>query len=136
MKNISLAGGIIVDADNSILLLHRSTSTLVQRETPWGKIEDNETPESTAIRELKEELNVDVNISRLIGQKEFSENGYCMNYFWFRVEVLSGTPVINEPEKFDDLKYFSINQLVEYQEHLSPNTKNLLNCLRKNEIYL
>lgn len=122
---INLAGGIIKDKKSRILLLHRNTPTLVQWELPGGKIETEEIASEAAIRELKEELDVDVQIKNYIGKAFFSDskNDYC--YYWFDCEIISGIPIIVE-EKFDNLQFFSMEELLEMKELLSPNMLNLL----------
>ena len=42
MKKIELAGAIILDKDNRILLIHRNTPELKQWELPGGKLEKDE----------------------------------------------------------------------------------------------
>ncbi len=48
-----------------------------------------------------------------------------MEYVWFLAKIVSGKPKIME-EKFDDLKYFSWDELQKMENRLSPNTKNVL----------
>ncbi len=67
MKKISLAGCVLIK-ENKILLLNRIKTGWY--ELPGGKIEDNETPEQTAVREIKEELCCDVNIIKHLGKKD------------------------------------------------------------------
>ena len=114
--NIELAGAVIHNEKNEILLIHRNTPNKEQWELPGGKIEKNESPEEAAIRELKEELNVDI--------KDFKEDDFKMRYNWFEAEILSGTIKLME-EKFDKFKFFSNNELLE-TNNLSENMKNYL----------
>lgn len=126
--NISLAGGILKDNEGRILLLHRNTIKLKQWELPGGKIENNEKPSEAAIRELQEELGVCVSITDYLGNKEFVENGYIMNYYWYECIIIQGTPRVME-NKFDMLKFWSVSELDDIYEELSPNMKNLLPLL-------
>ncbi len=117
---INLAGCVIIK-DDAILLLHRIKTDWY--ELPGGKVEENEDPQTTAIRELKEELNIDVEIIRKIGQKDFSENNNVMHYTWYLAEMKENQiPRINEPEKFDRFEYINIKDLQNHQ--LSPNMVN------------
>jgi len=61
MKKV--AAGII-EKDGKILIAHRKTGKCVGQnwEFPGGKLEDGETPEECLKRELKEELDIDVEI--------------------------------------------------------------------------
>jgi len=125
MDKISLAGCAIIK-DRKILLLHRIKTGWY--ELPGGKIENEETAESAAIREIKEELCVDIKILSELGKKDFIENDYSMSYTWFQAYLLNDRqPVIGEPEKFDDLKYIELDKLKEYK--LSPNMLNFVDEL-------
>lgn len=53
----SAAGGIVINEKNQILFIRRNGVW----DLPKGKIESNETPEDTAIREVQEETGVSVN---------------------------------------------------------------------------
>lgn len=126
--NINLAGGILKDNKGRILLIHRNTLKLKQWELPGGKIEKNEKPNEAAIRELKEELGIRVAIMNYLGNKEFTENGHVMNYYWYECIIIKGAPRVME-NKFDMLKFWNISELANIYEELSPNMKNLLPLL-------
>ena len=126
MKKINLAGCVIVQ-DNKILLLNRKKKDWY--ELPGGKIEEAETAEETAKRELNEELSCEVEIIRKIGTKDFEENGYVMNYVWFLAKIKENQIIqVGEPDIFDHYKYISFNELNNHS--LSPNMKNF--CLELN----
>jgi mutator protein MutT len=126
MKLIHLAGCIIKDKDGRILLLHRNTPKRTQWEIPGGKIDEGESPEETAVRELEEELGVQVKIDSELGGKSFQEDAYTMKYTWFLAVVLSGKPTVMEPETHDECRYFSVSDLEGLRSDLSPNTVNFL----------
>lgn len=126
--NINLAGGILKDNAGRILLLHRNTSNLKQWELPGGKNEKNEKLSETVIRELEEELGVCVTVTNYLGNKEFVENGHVMSYHWYECIIIKGIPRVIE-NKFDMLKFWSISELNNIYEELSPNMKNLLPLL-------
>ena len=122
---IRLAGCIIKNKENKILLIHRNTEKRKQWELPGGKIDEGENSEEAAVRELKEELGIDVDIIRKIGEKEFNEDNFTMKYMWFEAKIIEGEPKLME-EKFDQLNYFSISELNDMQDNLSANLKNLI----------
>ena len=124
MKKIELAGAIILNKNKEILLMHRNTAELKQWELPGGKLEIGEIPEQTAIRELKEELNIEVSIEKYLGFKEFEDNGAILKYHWYKCGIHKGTPELVE-RKFDNIKYFNKKELEESQE-LSSNMKILI----------
>ncbi len=65
MKKVEVVAAIIVN-DNKILCVQRGENKLpyISRkfEFPGGKIEEGETKEETIKREIKEELNMDINV--------------------------------------------------------------------------
>lgn len=133
---LKLAGCIILDENDKVFLLHRNTVKRQQWEVPGGKVEDNEEAKTTAVREIKEELGVDVEITSLTGEKEFTEDGFTMRYSWFGAKILGGQPQIMEPETFDKLSSFSIQEMRVLFDELSPNAQNFLVALEKGNITL
>lgn len=122
---ITLAGCLIMDSRGRLLLMHRQTPRRTQWELPGGKIDPGEQPAAAAIRELQEELGIKVEIVRQLGHQTFTEDGYTMEYIWFLANLLEGTPTIQETDKYDQLRYFSWDEL-KRRDDLSPNTRNLV----------
>jgi len=122
MKKLHLAGCAIL-GEGGILLLHRTKTGWY--ELPGGKIDEGETPEETACRELQEELACEVEILRHLGDKDFEEDGYTMGYTWFLAKIKDGHEAsVGEPEKFSHCKYISLDELA--GQALSPNMANFL----------
>lgn len=109
--SLRLAGCVILNGPQKFYLLHRNKNSLVQWELPGGKVENDEDIEETAIRELKEELGVTVQLVRKLGDTHFKENNTDHFYTWFLAEVTSGQMKICEPQTFDDLKSYSIDEM-------------------------
>src|SRR5690554_3429200 len=63
----------IIKENDKILIAQRGSnkSNALKWEFPGGKIEENETPEESLIREIKEELNIDIKVVDF-----FCENTY------------------------------------------------------------
>jgi len=132
--NLRLAGCVIPDATGKILLLHRNTTKRQQWEIPGGKLEDGEESSDAAVREVKEELGVEVQIIRKLGEKTFDEDGYTLHYTWYLAKITRGEVSIMEPESFDDMQYFSRAQMQKNHNKLSPNTKNFLATIKTEDI--
>src|ERR1700757_4702843 len=123
---IELAGCVIRDTEGKLLLLHRNTEEITQWELPGGKVEPGEGADATAIREIKEEIGLDVEIIRKLGEASFWMNEKQWHYEWFEAEILDGgEPTILEEDTFDALQYWATDELRERAD-LSPNVQNLL----------
>ncbi len=83
---------------------------------PGGHVEKGETPEDTVVRELKEELNIDIKIIRELGT--INING--IKEIYYLCERLSGEPILggeelerNCPENYYEFKYYPIDKIDE-----------------------
>jgi 8-oxo-dGTP diphosphatase len=123
MNKLRLAGCVIYDNENKLLLIHRNAKR-VQWELPGGKIDNDETPEEAAERELMEELGIKVKIVKKMGEKSFTEDQFEMDYTWLLATIESGEPTLME-KSFDDLRHFSWEELKDLPS-LSANAKNLV----------
>jgi 8-oxo-dGTP diphosphatase len=124
-----LSGVILRNENGEILLIHRATPRLTQWEIPGGKIEPDEAPSSAAAREALEELNVDVSIVRELGSDSFEEDGHSIMYTWFLGDTNDGEPQIGEPDKYDGMRYWPVQELSRTTEAISPNTVNFIRHL-------
>ncbi len=107
---IQLAGCILLDDYGRLLLLHRSAEP-TQWELPGGKVEEDETPEMAAIREMNEELGVEVVLTHALGKEPFEQGDQQYLYHWFRASVVGGDLQVMETDKFDDFDYFELEDL-------------------------
>jgi 8-oxo-dGTP diphosphatase len=131
-----LAGCIFENADGCVLLLHRYQNGIQQWEVPGGKVQELETPDIAALREVKEEIGIEVKIIKLLGTKSFMQQGKMYEYFWFLADMHNQHPVLTEPEEHDQLRYFSWEELRFTKETLSSNVVNLVNAYWAGELSL
>lgn len=132
VKKTELAGCAILDDYGRILLLHRSTEETSQWELPGGKLETEEVAEQAAVREVAEELGVKVRLVASLGIGEFANDDAEYKYTWFQAVVESGDPKICEPETFDDLEFFEVEELLSLA--LSPNMQVFLEKIFSGEV--
>jgi 8-oxo-dGTP diphosphatase len=125
MGNIVLAGCIIIDNEGRLLLLHRNTPKRKQWETPGGKVREGESAVDAARREAQEELGVSVKITKELGRRQFTEDGYVMEYIWFLAVMEDNKPIPMETTH-DDLRFFTWEELRHMTTVLSPNVRNLV----------
>jgi len=131
---ILLAGCVLVDDYGRILLLHRNTDRYSHWELPGGKIEEGETAEQAAVREIHEELGVEVQLTKSLGSGEFEDNEHEYSYAWFQAVITKGNPEVKEPQTFDDLDYVEIENLMSLA--LSANMLVLEDAIFSGEVIL
>lgn len=125
-----LAGAVIKNSLGQILLIHRNTASRTQWEIPGGKVEVGEKDMDAAVRELLEELGVEIEISKRLGMAKFKEGKRALEYVWYGAQVRAGTPSIRESHLHDDLRYFDLAELFA-RDDISANTRSLLNAATK-----
>lgn len=130
-----LAGCIITDADGRVLLIHRSTPRLSQWELPGGKVEEGESARRAAIREVLEEVNLEVDELDEVGYTEFGDNGYDWHYTWFRPSKVTGEAKLME-ETFDDLCFVDLLSSEIDDKVLSPNVLAIIEALKNKQFHL
>jgi 8-oxo-dGTP diphosphatase len=119
----------LIDADGRVLIAKRPEGkTLAGRwEFPGGKVAAGETPETALIRELKEELGIDVTESCL-APFSFASHGYETFHLLMPLYVCrkwTGTPqTLEHPE----LKWVRPGKLADYP--MPPADKPLIAMLR------
>ncbi len=114
---------LIFKKDNKILMGRRQNTTYYDGwyGVPAGHVDAKELPSVAGIREAKEEVGVDIDSSDMqfahaLYRTAHDETGDRSDYF-FIVKKWSGEPKIMEPEKCDDLQWFSIDKLPENTIH-------------------
>lgn len=133
---VALAGCIVCNEAGEVMVLHRKTNAHNHWEIPGGKIEPGETAEAAAVRELQEEMGVQVRITRRLGQREFSEGDKTFDYTWFLAEIETGEPILQELQFFDKWGYFSLVTLTQRYDELSNGAKSFLEAMAYGEIDL
>ncbi len=88
------AAVFVLDDKNNVLLFHRFKNGEEYYAVPGGGVEPNETPEQTAVRELKEETNLDITLGEKIGEFEADGN----HQYFYVAKSWSGTPTFGGEE--------------------------------------
>jgi len=124
-----VAACALVDADHRVLLAQRPEDKAMAGlwEFPGGKVEDGETPEACVIRELKEELGLDISESCL-APLTFASHGYDAFHLLmplFVCRVWDGRP---KPKEGQALKWVRPNDMGAYP--MPPADRPLVAFLR------
>ena len=129
-KNLIIVAAIaLIDANDQVLIAKRPKKKHLAGlwEFPGGKIEKNESPENALVREIKEELNININ-NKCIAPLTFSE----FKYEEFNLLLLlyicrrwDGTPMSTEN---NPIKWVKANKLREY--NMPPADDSLIYSLQ------
>ena len=129
-KNLKIVVSIaLINNENEILLSKRPKKKHLSGfwEFPGGKVEEGETPEKALIREVKEELNIDIN-NKCIAPLSFSEfdyNNFQLLLLLYICRRWDGVPMSMENNK---LEWVKPNMLRDYK--MPPADDALIYCLQ------
>ena len=129
-KNLKIVVSIaLINNENEILLSKRPKKKHLSGfwEFPGGKVEEGETPEKALIREVKEELNIDIN-NKCIAPLSFSEfdyNNFQLLLLLYICRRWDGEPMSMENNK---LEWVKPNMLRDYK--MPPADDALIYCLQ------
>jgi len=128
MINVTCA--IIVDNANKVLVTQRSASMKLplKIEFPGGKIEEGETPSECLVREIKEELNLDIGILFEMPANIHHYVEFSINLIPFVCKVIGGSIELREHASY---RWLEASELLEqdWAEADIPIVENYLNSL-------
>ncbi len=121
--------------DDQVLLSRRFETGFMDGsyDLPAGHLEPGETIKNAAVREVREELGLDIDGEKLslfhINQSNYYGTPYIN--FMFSIKDWRGVPKICEPDKSDDLRFFDLDKL---PSDLTPHVKEALVHISDQEI--
>ena len=99
MKHIQVSAAIIHDNQGRIFATQRGYGDMKGGwEFPGGKIEPGETPEAALQREIREELDTDIAIERLLKTVEWDYPTFHLTMHCYLCHVVSGALTLKEHE--------------------------------------
>ena len=109
MKRIQVSAAIIHDNADRIFATQRGYGDMKGGwEFPGGKIEPGETPEAALQREIREELDTDIAIERLLKTIEWDYPTFHLTMHCYLCHVVSGSLTLKEHEA---ARWLSANEL-------------------------
>lgn len=98
MKTIKVAAAAIV-RDGKVFATQRGYGEFKDGwEFPGGKIEAGETAEEALVREIREELEVEIEVEKLLDVVEYDYPQFHLSLMCFICRIKSGEPVLKEHE--------------------------------------
>lgn len=96
MKTVKVVAAIIIK-DDYIFSTQRGYGEFKGGwEFPGGKVELGETPQEALVREIKEELDVEIRVGKLVDTLEYDYPQFHLSMDCFLCEIISGELVLNE----------------------------------------
>ena len=98
MKTVRVVAAIIIENDKVFATQRGYGEFKDGWEFPGGKIEPGETPEEAIVREIKEELDTEVEVTELLDTVEYDYPNFHLSMGCFICKIKSGDLVLKEHE--------------------------------------
>lgn len=107
---LNVVAAILKNNDNNILIAKRQQGKSMAGlwEFPGGKIEKGETSEEALIRELKEEMDIDIAIDNYFGENVHSHDTITIKLIAFQGSIVKGNIKLSV---HDECRWVSIEEL-------------------------
>lgn len=129
-------GALIVNDNKETLLLKRTAKSNNEAgfwSKPGGSVEYGETVREAICREIKEELDVDIELDRFLGFTDhlIKSEGQHWIAISYLAKIISGEPKNTEPDKCSEVKWFSLDRLPENITQTTLESVEIYNELKK-----
>lgn len=124
---IQAAGGVVYNSKNELLMIRKNEKW----DLPKGKIETNESPEITAIREISEETGVEnlkliKPLSKTYYIYPLGEQQVLKEVTWFLFQSYKDEPLQPQTEEnIDDVKWVKIDKINDFLKMSYPSVRTL-----------
>ena len=135
MKKIEAAGGLVINEKNEILCIFRRGKW----DLPKGKIENGETPEIAAIREVKEETGIiELNIHSFICETShiyfdtYIQEEVLKIVYWYKMNALSTEILIPQiTEDIEKIEWISLTHISNILNNTYPSITQIIQSFAK-----
>lgn len=101
-------------------------------QVPAGHVDEGELPTEAMMREAKEEVGIDLSSANLelvhVSYRPKHDNTDNRVDFFFRARTWDGEIKNMEPNKCDDLKWVSLDEL---PKNMTPHVRDAMECMKK-----
>ena len=117
----------VIKKNNKYLIAQRNRNKhfAFHWEFPGGKVDNGETFEIALLREIKEELSIDIKILKKISSQKHKDDKINVNVHYFLCEHLDGKIYLFEHE---DLKWITKTELFSYK--MAPGDSKIIKFLK------
>ncbi len=130
LKKIIAAGGLVTNEKNELLMIFRRGFW----DLPKGKLDEGETIETCAVREVQEETGiVDLESGNLIGITyheyfdKYLQKDIIKETHWFAMKVKEEPKLIPQKEEgIEEIKWVNKNELEKYLQESYPNIREIV----------
>lgn len=112
MKTIEVVAAVIYDDDKFLITKRKHKLFNGLWEFPGGKIEENETHEKALIREIKEELEIDIKVNDFITTVEYQYPEFHLIMYVYKCEKIFGKINLNV---HSDIRWITKEQINEFE---------------------
>ena len=99
MDKFDVVAAIIIKDDKYFIAQrNRNKHMGLSWEFPGGKVEEGESFEIALKREIKEELNIEINIKNKLGEENYQDDKINVKLHYFICSHVSGEIILNEHE--------------------------------------
>lgn len=131
-KKIIHVVAAIIHEDNKILATQRGYGEYKDGwEFPGGKVEEGEAPQDALVREIKEELGVQIRVEDHIETVEYDYPEFHLSMECYWSTIIKGRPILYEHEA---LKWINKNEL--YSIEWLPADKVVVNRIKNNACFI
>ena len=125
MDKFDVVAAIIIKNDKYFIAQrNRNKHMGLSWEFPGGKVEKGETFEIALKREIKEELNIDININKKLGEENYKDDKINVKFHYFICSHANGEIILSEHE---DSAWVTKNEFKNY--NFAEGDSDIINLL-------